>query len=97
MVPNPYVSAMDGLVTRTETAVEETPDMDAPAEAIGDGPAWTGSKARQIHDDYLAPNANPVRVALNNLVSDVQTRRAEFDPMVPEHVARAIRFELESR
>jgi hypothetical protein len=94
MVPNPYLAAIQRLVTRTETAVDETPNMDAPTESIGEGPAWTGRKAREIHDDYLSPNAEPVRIALNNLVSDVETRKGEIDPEVTERMARLIQNDL---
>ncbi|NEE02787.1 hypothetical protein [Phytoactinopolyspora halotolerans] len=97
MVPNPMVSAMNSLITRTENAVEETPNMDDPTESIGEGPAWTGSKAREIHDDYLSPNAEPVRSALNDLVSDVQTRQGELEPEVSEGVARMMRNDLAHR
>ncbi|NED96320.1 hypothetical protein G1H11_13480 [Phytoactinopolyspora alkaliphila] len=97
MVPNPYLAAMDSLIRRTENAVEDTPNMDAPTDSIGEGPAWTGRKAREIHDDYLSPNADPVRTALNDLVSDVETRKGEFDAEVPEGVANAIRADLNYR
>ncbi|WP_129668076.1 hypothetical protein [Phytoactinopolyspora endophytica] len=94
MVSNPMISAMGSLITRTENAVEETPNIDDPTGSIGEGPAWTGSKARQIHDDYLSPNADPVRSALNNLVDDVQTRQGELDPEVTEETARIMRNDL---
>lgn len=97
MVPNPFISAMEGLLTRTENAVSETPNMDAPTEAIGDGPAWTGSKARQIHDDYLSPNAGPVKSALNGLADDVQEKINELEPEVSEGAARAMRIDLQMR
>ncbi|TDE15931.1 hypothetical protein [Jiangella asiatica] len=97
MVPNPYISAMEGLVTRTENAVADTPNMDAPTESIGEGPAWSGSKARQIHDDYLSPNAGPVKTALNQLVGDVEEKKGELDPEVPEGTARAMRYDLQMR
>ncbi|RIQ20872.1 hypothetical protein [Jiangella rhizosphaerae] len=96
-VPNPFISAMEGLKTRTSNAVEDTPNMDAPTGSIGEGPAWTGSKAREVHDDYLAPNAGPVKTALNNLVADVEAAIAELDPMVPEGTARAMRYDLQMR
>ncbi|TDD73012.1 hypothetical protein E1262_00530 [Jiangella aurantiaca] len=96
-VPNPFISAMEGLKTRTSNAVEDTPNMDAPTQAIGDGPAWTGSKARQLHDDYLAPNAQPVKTALNGLVGDVEEKIATLDPTVPEGTARAMRYDLQMR
>ncbi|TDC54433.1 hypothetical protein E1212_03055 [Jiangella ureilytica] len=96
-VPNPFISAMNGLKTRTENAVEATPNMDAPTRSIGEGPAWTGSKARQVHDDYLGPNAGPVKSALSNLVADVEAAIAELDPMVSEGTARAMRYDLQMR
>jgi hypothetical protein len=97
MVPNPYVTALEQLKTRAETAVSDTPDIDDPAQSIGDGPAWTGSAAREVHDDYLAPHADPVRSALSGLVTDIEDRIAEFDATVPEGVAEVIRIELETR
>lgn len=97
MVPNPLISAMQALVTRAETAVDETPNMDAPTETIGEGPAWTGTKARQTHDDHLSPNAGPVKSALNHLVEDVQAKMSELDPLVSEGVAKAIRVDLQMR
>lgn len=96
-VPNPFISAMEGLKTRTSNAVAETPNMDAPTGSIGEGPAWTGRNARAVHDDYLAPNAAPVKSALNELVNDVEEKIATLDPMVSEGAARAMRADLESR
>ncbi|WP_157987435.1 hypothetical protein [Jiangella endophytica] len=97
MVPNPFISAMEGLKTRTSNAVEDTPNMDGPTGSIGDGPAWTGSKARQLHDDYLAPNAQPVKTALGELVGDVEEKIATLDPEVSEGAARAMRIDLQTR
>lgn len=97
MVPNPLIYAIDNLKTRTENAVSETPNMDAPTESIGPGPAWTGSTARGVHDDYLAPHAQAVKSALDNLVQDVEDAKSDLDPMVSEGVARAIRVDLEMR
>jgi hypothetical protein len=95
LVPNPYVTALERLKSRAETAVADTPNMDGPADAIGDGPAWTGSAARDVHDHYIAPHADQVRSALNHLVQDIEERKAEFDPLVPEGIAEVIRIELE--
>ncbi|WP_046771492.1 hypothetical protein [Jiangella alkaliphila] len=97
MVPNPFISAMESLKTRTSNAVAETPNMDAPAGSIGPGPAWTGVKARQIHDDYLAPNAQPLKTALSELVGDVEEKIGTLDPEVSEGAARAMRMDLETR
>lgn len=94
LVPNPYVQALEQLKARVESAVAETPPMEAPTAAIGDGTAWTGSFARQTHDDYLAPNASAVSAALGELVGDVDERKADHEPMVSEDVAEAIRIEL---
>ncbi|NDL58933.1 hypothetical protein [Phytoactinopolyspora mesophila] len=95
LVPNPYVTALERLKSRAETAVADTPNMDGPAEAIGDGPAWTGSAARDVHDDYLAPHADPVRSALNRLVEDIENRKSAFEPLVTEGLAEVLRIELE--
>lgn len=97
MVPNPFISAMEGLLTRTENAVEATPNMDGPTGSIGEGPAWTGSKARGVHDDYLSPNAGPVKSALEGLAADVQETINGLDPEVPEGVARSMRYDLQMR
>lgn len=97
MVPNPYISAMEGLVARTEDAVAETPNMDGPTGTIGEGPAWTGANAEQMHDDYLAPHAQPVRAALNHLVEDVRAKMSELDEEVPEDTARSMRIDLDTR
>lgn len=96
-VPNPLLSAIDGLITRTENAVSETPNMNSPTESIGPGPAWTGPTARALHDDYLAPHAEAVKTALTNLVQDVEDAKGDIEPMVSEGVARAIRYELQMR
>jgi hypothetical protein len=96
-VPNPLLSAIDGLITRTETAVSETPHIDGPTESIGPGPAWTGATARAVHDDHLAPHAEAVKTSLNHLVQDVEDAKGDIDPMVSEGVARAIRYELQMR
>ena len=97
MVANPLLHAIDNLKTRTENAVSETPNMDAPTESIGSGPAWTGPTARGVRDDYLAPHAQAVKSALDNLVQDVEDAKADLDPMVTEGVARAIRVDLQMR
>lgn len=97
MVPNPLISAMEGLVTRTENAVSETPNMDGPTGTIGEGPAWTGAKAREMQDDYLSPNAQPVRTALQGLVDDVETKMGELDEEVSEGTARMMRNDLATR
>ncbi|WP_166353194.1 hypothetical protein [Phytoactinopolyspora limicola] len=97
MVANPYLHALDRLATRAENAVDGTPNIDHPTESIGDGPAWTGSTARQVHEDHLAPHAAAVRSALRHLVEDIEQRRSEFDPTVPESIAEVIRIELENR
>jgi len=97
MVPNPLLNAIDFVISRTETAVEDTPYMDSPAESIGDGPAWTGPTGRGGHDDYLAPHAQAVKSALNNLVGDVQDAKNAIEPEVTQATARAIRIDLQTR
>lgn len=97
MVPNPMKSAMDSLVTRTENAVSETPNMESPTGTIGDGPGWTGQEARKVHDDYLSPNSGPVKSALNSLVEDVTTKQGGLDDEVSRGTADAMRIDLETR
>ncbi|WP_123788386.1 hypothetical protein [Phytoactinopolyspora halophila] len=89
------ISAIESLIRRTENAVDETPHIDDPTESIGEGPAWTGARARETHDEHLAPLAEPVKSALNNLVGDVEAAKNELDPEVTESVAQVMRFELE--
>ena len=97
LVPNPLLGAIDRLKTRTENAVDETPHMDGPTESSGPGPAWTGSTARGVHDDYLSPHAEAVKSALNHIVSDVEDARSDLEPEVSEGAAEAIRVDLQIR
>jgi hypothetical protein len=97
LVQHPYYTAMSSLITRTENAVSDTPNLDDPASSIGEGPAWTGSKAREIHDDYLGPHADSVRTALDNLVSDVQERQRHYDQLVTESEAESLRQRMWNR
>lgn len=104
MVPNPMIPALHALLGRVEAAADNTPSFDGPAESIGGsvgdtvaGKVWTGTKAREVHDNYLAPWAPRLRRALEDVVDDVAARLAELPEEVPEGVAEAIRADLQSR
>jgi hypothetical protein len=97
MVPNPYKSELQRVKTTTETAVENTPDIDDPASTIGPGPAWSGPKAREVHDNEIDPYGQPIRSALANLVSDVEEKLSSMPDEVTESQATWMRNDLRWR
>lgn len=99
-VPNPVLGWLQSLLSRVQTAQSAIPNIDAPTASIGPGPAWTGSKARDVHDHDLAPHAKPFKDALNALDDEVSAKIAEVrssEPTVSAGVAKAMRLDYEFR
>ncbi|WP_375492292.1 hypothetical protein [uncultured Jatrophihabitans sp.] len=70
-VPNPKLTWLRELLASAQAAANATPTLESPTKAIGPGTAWTGTRADQVHDNLLAPNAGPFQHALNELVNDI--------------------------
>ncbi|RLV48521.1 hypothetical protein D9V37_14190 [Nocardioides mangrovicus] len=93
-VENPMIGYLRSLKSSVESAVASTPDIEAPTSAISAGSAWTGTRAKAVHEE-LAGIAPTLRSCLQSLAGDVQDA---MDAVSPKEVtaveAKVIRIDL---
>lgn len=92
-VPNPALGWLHSLLTYVHAAQAAIPLLDGPTSSIGPGPAWTGSKALDVHDHDLAPHVRPFREALQHLDDLVRAEIKVTDASVPAGEAKMMRIE----
>ncbi|AYY13911.1 hypothetical protein EF847_15605 [Actinobacteria bacterium YIM 96077] len=97
MVPNPMKSALEQVLTSVNRAVDDIAGITAAADAIGAGPAWTGSAAREVYDHSLAPAARDLEAGRSSIADDVEKALLGMDDLVPEDVAETMRADLSLR